>query len=215
MFSGIVEAVGSVTGVTPCEGGLVFTFDAGPMAADLALGDSVAVDGTCLTVEAAEGTGFTVTAVASTLARTIASDYGVGARVNLERALRVGDRLDGHFVQGHVDGVGQLIEVEGEGATVRMRFAVPPEVAHTTLPRGSITVNGVSLTVAEGPDGHDGAQLTIAVIPYTLAGTNLGELAPGDRVNVEADLIGKYVGRMVASRAPSHPDSDSPQPRSR
>ena len=199
MFSGIVEAIGEVTDVTPVEGAVTFTIKAGELAAALTPGDSVSIDGACLTVESASSQDFCVTAVATTLQRTIANTYQRGSRVNLERALCIGARLDGHFVQGHVDGVGTLIDVDPVGADVRLRFRVPESVASTTLERGSIALNGVSLTVAEGPGGPDGTEVGIAVVPFTWSQTNLADLNAGDPVNVEADLIGKYVGRMVAS----------------
>lgn len=199
MFSGIIETVGTIRRVEPGEGATRFLIDAPVIAGELGLGDSVAVDGACLTVESLHDAGFAVTAVATTLSRTVAGAYQEGTKVNLERALRVGDRLDGHLVQGHVDGVGALRSREERADDVRFTFTIPADVARTTLPRGSITLNGVSLTVAEGPGGEGGDQVGVALIPFTLEATNLGHLAPGDAVNVEADLIGKYVGRMVAS----------------
>ncbi len=198
MFSGIVETLGHVTQRVALEGATRFTIEAADIVESLRPGDSVAVDGACLTVESVDGPQFAVTAVATTLQRTIANSYAAGCRVNLERALRVGDRLDGHFVQGHVDGIGTLLDIHRDGADVRLKFGVPADVARATIEKGSITLNGVSLTVAGGPGGEGGVEVTIAAIPFTLEHTNLGQLAPGDVVNVEGDLIGKYVGRMVA-----------------
>lgn len=199
MFSGIIESLGTIVGVEAKEGAATLTIRCDDLAGELALGDSVAVDGACLTVESRSGREFSVTAVATTLDRTIAGTYNEGTIVNLERALRVGDRLDGHFVQGHVDGVARLVDVDRRGSDVKLHFDVPAEIAKTTLNKGSITLNGVSLTVADGPAGPDGNRIGVAVIPFTLGKTNLSTLKPNDVVNVEADLIGKYVGRMVAS----------------
>lgn len=199
MFSGIVETVGTIRKVEPGEGATGFLIGAPNIAGQLELGDSVAIDGACMTVESLAEGAFAVTAVATTLDRTIAASYAVGTSVNLERALRVGDRLDGHFVQGHVDGVGVLRSRQESARDVRFTFTIPEDIARMTLPRGSITLNGVSLTVAEGPGGEGDRHVGVALIPFTLEATNLGDLTPGDAVNVEGDLIGKYVGRMVAS----------------
>ncbi len=198
MFTGIVRTVGTVERVTEVEGArrLRIAADAA-LLAELEPGDSVAVDGACLTPVTVDAHGFEVDAVLSTLARTVAGGYEPGSRVNLEPAMALGDRLDGHLVQGHVDGVGRFEHGETIGETRFLTFRVPTDVHRQTIPHGSIALNGVSLTVnrLDDPD-----LVQIAVIPHTWAHTNFRELRPGDAVNVEGDLLGKYVGRMLATR---------------
>ena len=197
MFTGLVEAVGRVTGTVDLEGGRQLSIEAPEITADLAVGDSVALDGACLTVTDQEGETFGVEAIGTTLARTVAGRYGPGSRVNLERALRVGDRIGGHFVQGHVDGLAELLRVQSAGEYRLMDFRVPAEVDEVTVLHGSITLNGVSLTVNALPAP---GRCQVAIIPLTWERTNLALLQPGDLVNVEGDLIGKYVGRVLATR---------------
>lgn len=199
MFTGLVEAVGIVRERTDLEGGARLVVEA-PFSAELEPGESVAMDGVCLTAEEPGPKGFRVTAVRTTLERTTLGGIGSGRAVNLERALRAGDRFGGHFVQGHVDGVGEVIAMEREGETVRLRVRLPAEVARTTVPRGSLALDGVSLTVAE----LQGRVVELALVPHTLSHTALGRLEPGARVNLEADLLGKYVARLV--NAPSDRD---------
>lgn len=202
MFKGIVEATGVVAAVRERASTRRVRIAVPSLAGALAEGDSVAVDGACLTVTEHDDEAFGVDVIGTTLERTIAGRYRDGARVNLERALRLADRIDGHLVQGHVDGIAYLMQCVRDGAFWRMDFRLPPDVAAHTVARGSIALNGVSLTVAALlPD----AGCRIGVIPYTWAHTNLGALAPGDPVNVEGDLIGKYVGTMLAERAPAGP----------
>lgn len=209
MFTGIVAAVGRVTEVTDGDGVRRLRIEADPdFLKGLRVGDSVAVDGACLTpVDVAEG-GFTVQAVTTTLGRTAAARYRPGSRVNLERALALGGRLDGHLVQGHVDGPGELLEMAEEGETRLMKVRVPVEVFETTILHGSIALNGVSLTVdrLEPPD-----TVRVAIIPHTWTHTNFPDLRPGDPVNVEGDLIGKYVGRLVGRREPGELPGDVPE----
>ena len=202
MFTGIVERSGEIRGVDDLETTRRFRIVVPGWGSELSLGDSVAVDGACLTVTEVAVDSFAVDVIGTTLDRTIAGRYAEGTRVNLERALVMGDRIDGHLVQGHVDGVGSLIKCEKDGEFWLMDFGLPAEVAEQTVGRGSIALNGVSLTVAELLG--DGA-CRIGVIPYTFEHTNLGRLTPGDPVNVEGDLIGKYVGRMLANRGESGP----------
>jgi riboflavin synthase len=197
MFTGIVEATGVVRDVRDLERIRRFRVEATALATELGLGDSVSVDGACLTVTAVHDDGFSVDVIGTTLERTIAGRYRDGSVVNLERALRMGVRLDGHLVQGHVDGVGDLRQLVKDGAYWLMDFGLPDDVHATTIEHGSLTLNGVSLTVSELLDDNG---VRIGVIPYTHEHTNLGALAVGDGVNVEADLIGKYVARILASR---------------
>jgi riboflavin synthase len=196
MFSGIVEATGSVAAVTDVPNGRRVRFRAPDVIEGVRVGASIAVDGACLTAVELHPDGFSVDVIGTTLERTIAGSYAAGTRVNLERALRLGDRLDGHLVQGHVDGVGAILGVRDEGETRFVDFSVPPDVDRVTIPHGSITVNGVSLTVNALPAP---GRCQVALIPHTRAVTTLGAVGPGDRVNLEGDLIGKYVVRSVAS----------------
>lgn len=198
MFKGIVEATGVVRSADARDTTRRLCIDAPSLAPGLRPGDSIAVDGACLTVTEADAVGFAVDVIGTTLTRTVAGSYAEGSVVNLERALELGARIDGHLVQGHVDGIGMLIQSVKDGAYWLMDFRLPHDVAELTVPRGSVALNGVSLTVAELL-GDDACR--IGVIPFTHAHTNLGALAAGDPVNVEGDLIGKYVGRVLAARA--------------
>jgi riboflavin synthase len=201
MFTGIVEEVGEVTAVTDGDQVRTIRISVAPTFLDgVEPGDSISVDGACLTpVEVAEG-AFTVEAVGTTLGRTVAGSYRPGSRVNLERAMVLGGRLDGHLVQGHVDGLGELLAVTDAGDYHLLDVRVPEEVHRTTILHGSIALNGVSLTVnaLEEPD-----RVQVAIIPHTWSHTGFSALAPGDPVNVEGDLIGKYVGKLL-DRNPGH-----------
>jgi riboflavin synthase len=195
MFTGIITAVGTVQHSTQTDGGIELTI-ASPFT-DLELGESIAVDGACLTVQAIQPGGFTVHVVPTTLDRTCFGVLGRGRRVNLERALRVGDRLGGHLVQGHVDGVGKVVDViRGHDITL-VDLEVPDEVARVSIALGSITVDGVSLTVNAIPAF---GVIQISLIPFTLQHTTLGERRVGDRVHLEADTIGKYVAALLELR---------------
>lgn len=199
MFTGIVETTGTVLEVQDLPGLRKLRVEAEPdFLRGVQPGASVAVDGACLTPVAVEGDRFQVELVLSTLARTVAAGYTTGSRVNLERAMRVDARLDGHVVQGHVDGVGELLAARQEGDTRFLDFRIPPEVWDLTILHGSIALNGISLTVNDlnPPD-----RVQVAIIPHTWAETNLSELEPGDPVNVEGDLMGKYVQKILAPRA--------------
>lgn len=192
MFTGIVSAVGRVAQTTQ-RGGLTLSIRA-PYKG-LKRGESVAVNGACLTVERVLRGGFTVHVVETTLGRTLFGEYVAGRRVNLERALRASDRLGGHFMQGHVDGVAEVVGVADRSDARVVELRVPAPVRALAIPQGSIAVDGVSLTVnALGPD-----RVSIALIPFTRAHTTLGALAVGDRVHVEADVLGKYVRELCRS----------------
>ena len=188
MFTGIVIEQGVVEQAPP-----QLVLRAPQVAADVAIGDSVAVDGCCLTVTAVDGPRLQFDAVPETLRRTTLGGFAPGSTVNLEPALRAGDRMGGHVVQGHVDGVGELVSAEPEGDAVNLTFAAPEPVLRYVIEKGSITVNGVSLTVT----GFDEATFSVSIIPHTRKVTNLGGLEPGDRVNLEADIFGKYVERLL------------------
>ncbi|MEX0843066.1 MAG: riboflavin synthase [Gemmatimonadota bacterium] len=195
MFTGIVEEVGTVMHVAPQEGLRRIRIEVpAPFLKGVCPGDSVSVDGACLTPITIHGGHFDVELVTSTLSRTVAGGYAEGLRVNLEKALRLGDRLDGHLVQGHVDGIGRVVQLRDEGETRIARVRLPTEVHRSTIPRGSITLNGVSLTVSELLDDD---LIEVTLIPHTRSHTNLGKLEVGTSVNVEGDLIGKYVGRLL------------------
>jgi riboflavin synthase len=195
MFTGIVTAVGRVNAATRNEAGLELTI--GCTYQGLELGESIAVDGACLTVQQTGPDEFTAQVIRTSLERTRFESYAPGQRVNLERALRVGDRLGGHLVQGHVDGVGTVEGVvEREDARL-LDLRVPAEIARVSVPLGSITVDGVSLTVNAVPAP---GLIQISLIPFTLQHTTLGDRRPGDRVHVEADTIGKYVAELLRPR---------------
>ncbi|MGI9189367.1 MAG: riboflavin synthase [Longimicrobiaceae bacterium] len=205
MFTGIIEEVGSVKSVSPAGAGVAIRVAAPGMSSALREGESVSIDGACQTVVAADEDGFRVEAVATTLGRTTLGDFRQGRRVNLERALALGDRLGGHLVQGHVDGVGRVRSVEPRGEHTLIDIAVPDEVAAITVLHGSLALNGVSLTVNALPAP---GVVQLSIIPFTLEHTALADLAAGDAVNLEADLIGKYVQRLVERSAP-HPSGTS------
>lgn len=194
MFTGIVEELGILENLEPQPGGEARLRIRGRLAAsDAQLGDSIAVDGVCLTVVELPGDGtFAVDAVPETLRRTTLGAAVPGTRVNLERALRADARLGGHIVQGHVDGVATLTDRRDGGRWVDLAFSVPDELAGLIAEKGSITVSGVSLTVT----GVDRQSFGVSLIPATLAATNLGALVPGDRVNIEVDVLARYVARL-------------------
>ena len=193
MFTGLVTAIGVIEQVTDGPAGREFRV-AAPFEG-LELGESIALDGACLTVRAFGPGWFTVAAVTTTLGRTTIGAWEPGRRVNLERALRLGDRMGGHLVQGHVDGVGVVRGTRVAGDAWLVDVEVPGDLAALMVPHGSITVDGVSLTVNDLP-APDVVQLSI--IEYTMRHTTLGRLAAGSRVHVEADVVGKFVQRLVA-----------------
>ncbi len=193
MFTGIVKERGRVIALEGGSGGVVVRLEAPRTATQVAIGDSVALNGCCLTVVDIEGPQLAFDAVPETLRRTALSRLGPGSEVNVEPAVRAGDPLGGHYVQGHVDGVGRVRELEQEGEGVRVSFDVPDEVLRYCVEKGSIAVDGVSLTVASV--NHDG--FAVALVPHTLAETTLSTLVPGAEVNLEADILAKYVERLA------------------
>ena len=195
MFTGMVTGTGTVLDTSSRAEGLDISIE-GPYP-DVEPGESVAVDGACLTVEAATARQFRVHVVPTTLGRTCFGHYGKGRRVNLERALRVGDRLGGHMVQGHVDGIGRVVQVIENETGRLLNLQVPAELASIALPLGSITVDGVSLTVNARPEPEI---IQISLIPFTLQHTTLGERRAGDRVHLEGDVIAKYVAQLLEQR---------------
>jgi riboflavin synthase len=194
MFTGIVRELGRVVSLDGGEAGIRLVVEAPETAAGVAVGDSVALSGVCLTVVASDGPRLAFDAVPETLSRTALGRLAAGAAVNVEPALRAGDALGGHIVQGHVDGVGRVRSLEQEGDGRRVWLDAPEDVVRYCVEKGSVTVDGVSLTVAALDD--DG--FAVALIPHTLAVTTLGALAPGDEVNLEVDVLAKYVERLVA-----------------
>lgn len=191
MFTGIITDIGIVRERRDGPDGATFVVEAPATAKHLAPGDSVSIDGACHTVEAVEGDAFRVTSVPVTLARTTLGERREGARVNLERAATADTALGGHLVQGHVDGTARVIAFDAAAADGdrRLVLEVPGEIDAYVVPRGSIAVDGISLTVA----GHEPGRVEIAIVPFTLEHTTIGDRHPGDRVNVEADIMGKYV----------------------
>lgn len=193
MFTGLVESVGVVTGREEFGGGIRFRMKAPEIARELSEGDSLAIDGVCHTVFEIESDAFSFESIRTTLSRTTLGEMEIGREVNLERAMRSGQEFGGHLVQGHVDGVGKVVEVERAEETVFIRVELPPDVARLTVLYGSIAIDGISLTV----NRLDDEVAEVAIIPYTWDHTNVDRLSVGGHVNLEADMIGKYVARLL------------------
>jgi riboflavin synthase len=198
MFTGIVQGVGTVRAIEPRGGDVTLVIDTGQVPlAGVELGGSIAVSGVCLTATRLDGTQFQADVSRETLSLTTLGERSVGSRVNLEKALLAGQALGGHYVTGHVDGVGRMLSRHDDARSVRMEFEVPAELARYVARKGSICIDGVSLTV----NGAAGDRFDVNLVPHTLAMTTLGELQPGSRVNLEVDIIARYVERMM-SREP-------------
>lgn len=193
MFTGLIEDVGAVESVERGDEGARLRI-ASRLSKELALGDSIAVNGCCLTATAIDEESFETEAMNQTLEVTALSGVDEGGRVNLELAMKAGDRLGGHIVQGHVDGVATVAAVEDDGFARRLRVELDPQLLRYVVDKGSVTLNGVSLTVAEL--GENWAE--VSLIPETLERTNLGEAQAGSKLNVECDIVAKYVERLVA-----------------
>ncbi len=193
MFTGLVEEVGRVAALTLTDGAARLEVACRDVLDDLPLGASIALDGCCVTVSARTDAGFVVDLMAPTLAATALGRLRTGDAVNLERALRADARLGGHLVQGHVDAVGEVVAVEDEPGTRWVSVRVPAPLLRYVVPRGSLCIAGVSLTVAR----LEGDVATVGLIPHTLAATTLGDRVPGDVVNLEVDVVAKYVERML------------------
>jgi len=193
MFTGLVATAGTVAAVEPEGDGRRLTVSAPEVIGELAEGDSVSVNGVCLTATRISAQRFSADVVAETLARSSLGPLAAGDTVNLELPLRAGDRIGGHVVQGHVDGVGSVASVAGEELARRVRIEAPPELLRYVVEKGSVAVDGVSLTVAE----VDAEAFSIALIPETLRRTTLGRLEPGRSVNLEVDVLAKYVEKLV------------------
>ena len=201
MFTGIVTALGEVKAVERLDGLTRLSVSAPHAGAELAIGASIAHDGCCLTVvevePAREGMRYVVEVAAESLALTTLGSLKAGDRVNLERPLRVGDEFGGHMVQGHVDGLGEVLSVARDGEGWRLKIKPPNTITHLIAPKGSIAVNGVSLTVNE----VDGEGFGVLIIPHTWAVTALSRLQAGDKVNLEADMMARYAARLMEARS--------------
>jgi riboflavin synthase len=194
MFTGIIQAVGRITLLEKIGGDMRLRIDSGALdMRDVQRGDSIAVNGVCLTAIEHDTAGFSADVSGETLAHTTLGSLRTGTRVNLEKALTPSSRLGGHMVSGHVDGVGEVIERSAEARSVRFRVLAPAALARYIATKGSICLDGVSLTV----NAVDGAQFDLNIVPHTLQATTLGELQAGNRVNLEVDLIARYLERLL------------------
>ncbi|WP_125075966.1 riboflavin synthase [Pseudoxanthomonas sp. SGT-18] len=202
MFTGIIEGVGRLAAREPRGGDVRFSFATGTLpwlgsgGDDVRLGESIAVNGVCLTVVAFDAQGFQADASTETLSLTTLGELPVGAALNLERAMRPSDRLGGHLVSGHVDGIGRVVSVHEDARAQRWRFAAPAPLLRYVAKKGSICVDGVSLTVNE----VDGEGFEVALIPHTVAHTRFAETRVGEAVNLEIDLVARYVERLLGAR---------------
>lgn len=191
MFTGIIETLGTIQEIEKEDSNVHITI-AATITNELKIDQSVAHNGVCLTVVAINDNHYTVTAIDETLQKTNLSTWSIGDKINLERAMKLGDRLDGHLVQGHVDQVGICIEAEETNGSWKYSFEYDPKLNNLTIEKGSITVNGVSLTVVNSKKN----QFSVAIIPYTHEHTNFNSFKVGTKVNLEFDVIGKYVARL-------------------
>ena len=197
MFTGIIEEIGIVSEVKRSSQGAVLTIEASDVLADCKVGDSIAIDGVCLTMTQVDNTKFTADVTSETLRRTTLGDRSRGDGVNLERSLQLNSRLGGHIVSGHIDDVGIISSWRDEGDSSMMCVSAPPDVMRYVVFKGSICVDGISLTIANRLE----AEFEIALIPHTKQVTTIGKKQIGDRVNIEVDLLGRYVERLLADQA--------------
>ncbi len=201
MFTGLIEELGSVQAMVRGQKSVRLTIAARKVLADVRLGDSIAVNGTCLTVVDFSATFFTADIMPETVERTVLATLQKEDKVNLERTLAVGDRLGGHIVTGHIDGVGRITEKRRNDNAVLITLAAPAAVMKYIVPKGSVAIDGISLTVVE----HSAAGFTVSLIPHTAAATTLGFKQAGDPVNLETDIIGKYVAKMLQGEPEAEP----------
>ncbi|MCW2119136.1 riboflavin synthase [Flavobacterium sp. 7A] len=195
MFTGIIETLGTIREIVKEQDNIHVTVES-EITNELKIDQSVAHNGVCLTVVKIEGKAYTVTAIAETIQKTNLGDWQVGNQVNLERAMKLGDRLDGHIVQGHVDQIGTCVEVKETNGSWGYTFEYDQALSNITIEKGSITVNGVSLTVVNSKSN----QFSVAIIPYTYEHTNFQDFKVGTKINLEFDVIGKYVSRLYANK---------------
>ncbi len=193
MFTGIIEDVGAIAGIGKGEGRWTFTIRTGFKPGDIRVGDSIAVNGVCLTVTGLEGGSIKADASLETLSLTTLRGSSINDRVNLERAMRADSRLGGHIVMGHVDGIGRIVAVGPEGDSLKVEVETPAEISRYIVKKGSVAVDGISLTVNDQRDNR----FTLNVIPYSAAKTTLGSKNLGDQVNVETDILGRYVEKFI------------------
>ena len=203
MFTGLIEEKGTITAVEDLGDSVRLTIRGPLVISDAQHGDSIAVNGCCLTVMTRDGDTFGADVMKESLDKTSLGDLQVGDEVNLERATRAGARLGGHIVQGHVDGTGRILDRTPSEHWEVVRIALPPELAKYLVAKGSVTVDGTSLTVVDVVDA-DEPWFSVSLIPTTLADTTLGTKGPGDRVNLEVDILAKYVERLLGARAEGH-----------
>jgi riboflavin synthase len=197
MFTGIVEDIGTVKGIKPRTKEVLFMIKTKNIdVKEIKLGESISINGTCLTVISIGDRAFTIEASHETLKRTNLSKLKIGSKVNLERSLKLGDRLGGHFVNGHVDGVGNADSMQKRGKSIEVWFSLPKGLSAYVVEKGSIAVNGVSLTV----NAVNGDRFSVNIIPYTQEATIFGKMKPGDSINIECDIIAKYLEKFVAGK---------------
>lgn len=206
MFTGLVTDIGTIRRADAGNGLMRFEVESGFRLDDIAMGASILHSGVCLTVvdkgEGDRGAWFAVEAVPETLDKTVLGDWSEGTRINLEQSLKLGDELGGHFVFGHVDGVGEVVSVQPEGQSFRLTIRPPEDIARYFATKGSAAIDGVSLTVAAALPNGD---FELAIIPHTWEVTTLSDLTAGDRVNLEIDMLARYVARMIGQDAPEVP----------
>ena len=203
MFTGIIEAVGEVKGVRGNDKGTSLQVSIPESFDDIKIGDSISVNGVCLTAKVINGGSFSADVSSETISKTTFGRIKIGGRVNLERALRLSDRLGGHIVSGHIDGTARLKERRDEGESVRLSFSLEKELLRYVINKGSIAIDGISLTVNEVGDGS----FTVNIIPHTAKNTTILDRKAGDEVNIEVDIIGKYVERLLGKGKESKIDS--------
>lgn len=196
MFTGLIETVGTISAIRAKGEVVELSILAPAIAPELKTGDSVTVAGSCSTVTASDAGSFSIEMMPETLARTKLGALRAGSRVNLERAMRLDSRLDGHLVAGHVDGLAEVTRIEALENTRKIYFSAPPELLEGIVPKGSVTIDGVSLTVIDA----EAEFFSVGVIPTTLADTTIGALKAGDRVNIETDMMGKYIKKFLDAR---------------
>ncbi|HCK98592.1 MAG TPA: riboflavin synthase [Candidatus Marinimicrobia bacterium] len=196
MFTGLIEEIGKVERIQSNPEGKLFEISSKKVIEDLHIGDSISVDGVCLSVVYLGSNRFSAQAVLETLERSTLKYFKAGTMVNLERALTANGRFGGHFVQGHVDGIGRLMNIQHTGKSAVISIQVPGELSRYIVPKGSLALNGISLTVA----GIVGNSITVSVIPISLTGTNLSRKKVGDYLNIEVDILAKYIEKIVTNR---------------